>query len=102
MRTIPGAILAIVPWVVSPLAVAAGKVPTGKEVTMPAIQYLANYEKKGLSLVVTVNDVVLEQWEGTKREQGGGPLNMWLRPGANRVRLRGTVAAGAAPRVDLT
>jgi hypothetical protein len=76
--------------------------PPARGATMPDIQYLANYEKKGVSLTVTVNDVVLDRWEGAGRERGGGPLNMWLRPGPNRIRLRGTVAPGTEPHVEIS
>ena len=103
MKTLPGILLiAVVGMVVLGHGRANGTGPNRKGSAMSSIQYLANYEKKGLTLVITVNDVVLERWESPARQQSGGPLNMWLRPGPNRIRLRGQVAEGATPRVDLT
>jgi hypothetical protein len=60
---------------------------------MSSIQYLANYEEKGLTLVVTINDVVLDRWESPEREQSGGPLKIWLRPGRRLKGGDGTVEA---------
>jgi hypothetical protein len=55
-------------------------------------QYLYQYEQTGLSILITVNEVDAdEHGVESMHPSGGGPLNMWLRPGKNSLRVRGKV-----------
>jgi hypothetical protein len=73
----------------------------------PPVYYLLRMEGSGVMAQALLNDVPIESIEPIDRATATTRVNIWIRPGPNRLRLRGTLPsagrkrlpAGAAVRV---
>ena len=82
-----------IPWA---LALVSGAYPARAGAPQP--QYVVQYDLRGLSAEITVNDAPVDDYFGPLSvTHGGGGVNMWLRPGKNRLRVHGKAAAGGGP-----
>jgi hypothetical protein len=60
------------------------------------LSYFVEFESEGFPVAVTVNDARIYNSVAGTRSQGARLVNMWVRPGANQVRLTPVTAPGDA------